>query len=161
MGFLNFIFRGKKPLALENEPEFPPELLRQRLPLGPNCERLACWYLESKGMKCLGKNVRSRVKKMWGPVSGELDLVMEIPDPSRTLVFVEVRSRARNWDEFGLPSQSIGYRKQQRVCHAARGWLLENQIPVNRPVRFDVVSIIWEENQRPKLWHAPNAFTWS
>ncbi len=160
MGLLNFIFRRKKSAYPDNAPTFPPELLRQRLPLGPNCEKIACWYLESQGMKCLMKNARSHAQKKRGPVSSELDLIMEIPDPARTLVFVEVRSREHNWKEFGRPSQSIGIRKKQKICHAAQNWLRENQIPLNRRIRFDVISIVWKENQLPKLWHAPDAFTW-
>lgn len=175
MGFLDFIFRKSSSArsgslsgsqdALSSLQEgllldFPPELLRQRLPLGPGCEKLACWYLESQGMKLLTKNARSHAGRLVGPVAGELDLIMETPDPKKTLVFVEVRSREDDWREFGLPAQSIGTRKKLRIRRAAQNWLRENKISLNRPIRFDVVSIVWKENQPPRLWYAPNAFSW-
>ncbi|MBO5438004.1 MAG: YraN family protein [Thermoguttaceae bacterium] len=140
---------------------FPEEVLRERLPLGQNCERITRWYLENHvGMKCIGQNVRTRRQTGSGNISGELDLIMEFPIPNSPVIFVEVRSRSQYWDRFGTPLQSISGRKQMKICHAARLWLQEKQIPMERPVRFDVVSVIWPPDEKPTLCHIPNAFTW-
>lgn len=80
---------------------------------------------------------------------GELDLVVRERDG--TLVFVEVRARAR--PEFGGAAASVGWRKQQRVLRAARHFLSTFLSPVLSPMvagaaretpmpacRFDVIA---------------------
>lgn len=153
-GFLNRFFPPRPQ-------QIPAELTAQRLPLGPNCERVARWFLETQhGMTCLGKNVKTHLSKTGGRVSGEIDLIMELNDENRTIVFVEVRSRAKNWDEFGTPLSAVSAAKRQDVCHAARLWLRENEIPESRPVRFDVVGVIWPENEEPQVLYCADAFPW-
>lgn len=148
-------------LASDDEISFPEELLRERLPLGPNSERLARWYLENHaGMKCVGQNVRLRIAHGRGRISGELDLIMELPEPDSPIIFVEVRSRSRYWDRFGTPVQSVDGRKRSRICQAARFWLQQNDFPLEQRVRFDIVSIIWPPDEKPSLCHLPDAFTW-
>lgn len=140
---------------------FPKELLSRREPLGECCEQLARWYLESTvGMRFIEKNARPQINGLRGSISGELDLVMEMPDANRTLVFVEVRSRADLWTFYGTPAQSISFKKKQKVCHAARCWLLQKKISALHPVRFDVISVVWPPDQEPQISYFPNAFSW-
>jgi len=54
-----------------------------------------------------------------------------------TLVFVEVRKRARS--DFGGAAASIGHVKQRRIVFAARHFLMRMASPP--PCRFDVVSV--------------------
>ena len=72
-----------------------------------------------------------------GPRSrgGEIDLILRNRDG--TLVFVEVRCRARN--SHGGAAASIGAAKQQRIVFAARHYL-QGLISLP-PCRFDVVAI--------------------
>ena len=111
-GFLNRFFRPR-PLQI------PAELTAQRLPLGPNCERVARWFLETQhSMTCLEQNAKTHLSKTGGRVSGEIDLIMVLNDERQTIVFVEVRSRAKNWDEFGTPLSAISAAK--RLTSATR-----------------------------------------
>jgi len=139
----------------------PPELTVKRLPLGPNCERIAKWFLETRfGMTCLGQNERTHLGKSLGGVSGEIDLIMRMNDGAQTIVFVEVRSRTQNWNVYGTPLSAISAPKRQKVCHAAKNWLNENHISLGQPVRFDVVGVIWPEGEEPQILYCPNAFKW-
>lgn len=70
-----------------------------------------------------------------GRGGGEIDLIVR--DRQGTMVFVEVRSRARN--DHGGALASIGAAKRQRIMFAARCYLSRmTQLP---PCRFDVVVV--------------------
>lgn len=71
-----------------------------------------------------------------GRGGGEVDLIMQEPS-SKTLVFVEVRQRAKR--EHGGAAASVGVFKQRRIIFAARHYLL--RLMQTPPCRFDVVSI--------------------
>ena len=109
-------------------------------------EALAAKYLHKKRYKIIATNYRSRF--------GEIDLIVA---DRKFLVFVEVK--LRKTDNFAKAQEFVDRRKQEKLRSAAALYISQKELDC--PVRFDVVSIIWEENQRPKLWHAPNAFTWS
>jgi putative endonuclease len=83
----------------------------QRRAIGARFEAHALAFLRREGLELVARNVHCR--------GGELDLVMRERDG--TLVFVEVRARAR--PEFGGAAASVGWRKQQRVLRAARYFL--------------------------------------
>jgi len=65
---------------------------------------------------------------------GEIDLVM---DERGTLVFVEVRKRAKS--QFGGAAASVTSAKQRRLIIAAQVYLKRYKMPP--PCRFDVVAI--------------------
>ena len=96
------------------------------LTLGRRGEQAAARYLRRRGYKILSHSDRSR--------PGELDLVAR---DGRTLVFVEVRSRAR--DDFGGAGASISAGKRRRIVYAARHFLRRYQTPP--PCRFDAVLL--------------------
>ncbi|MCP3728403.1 YraN family protein [Paraburkholderia sp. CNPSo 3272] len=83
----------------------------KRRATGARFEAHALAFLRRESLALVARNVNCR--------GGELDLVMRERDG--TLVFVEVRARAR--PEFGGAAASVGWRKQQRVLRAARYFL--------------------------------------
>jgi len=97
---------------------------------GAAAEDLALAHLQGAGLRLVARNYRTP-----GRGGGEIDLVMREPDG--TLVFVEVRARARA--DKGGAAASVGSTKQRRIVFAARHYLL--RLPVPPPCRFDVVAI--------------------
>lgn len=80
-----------------------------------------------------------RVARGPGARGAEVDLIMR--DTDGTLVFVEVRQRARG--DHGGAAASIGRGKQQRCILGARHYLMSlREWP---PCRFDVVAIDGDE----------------
>lgn len=79
---------------------------------GDGHEDAALRLLKAQGLVLLARNLWTRM--------GEIDLVMRDGD---TLVFVEVRARART--RFGGAAASIGHDKQARLARAAAQWLPE------------------------------------
>ena len=100
---------------------------------GTTEERLAADFYEASGYTVLQKNYRRK--------TGEIDLIVRSPE-SR-LVFCEVKYRKTR--KFGDPSEAVTKDKQARIFRTAQWYLKENRIPVNTPMRFDVVSITGNE----------------
>lgn len=106
----------------------------ERRATGARFEAHALAFLRRERLALVARNVHCR--------GGELDLVMRERDG--TLVFVEVRARARR--EFGGAAASVGWRKQQRVLRAARHFLAnwradgEGETRSLPACRFDVVA---------------------
>ena len=97
---------------------------------GDAAEDRALRYMQDQGLKVLQRNYRNP-----GRGGGEIDLIMQ--DADRTVVFVEVRHRARG--DHGGAASSVTWAKQQRIVFAARHYLL--RLPRMPACRFDVVSI--------------------
>lgn len=121
------------------------KLLNDRARLGRWSEKRCERFLTGKGLKTLTRNYRCKV--------GELDLVMVDTDGS--IVFVEVRSRA----EGGLvsPEATVTHAKRAHVNQAARWFLAAHKIE-DRPLRFDVITLILGRSGPPSIQHYPNAF---
>ena len=110
-------------------------------------ETLAATFLERRGFQILARNVHA------GGV--ELDLVARLPvgaDAVETIVFVEVRSRS-SVDQ-GQPSETVGRRKQARLCRGATAWLVERDLWEKTAVRFDVIGVVWAANGPTVQWLA-------
>ncbi len=102
------------------------KLKKSRQILGQEGEKLALHYLNSQGLIWIESNFRRPF--------GEIDLIMQ---DKKTLVFVEVRSRAKS--QYGGAAASITHSKQRRLTLAAQAYLQRfKSIP---PCRFDVVAI--------------------
>lgn len=113
--------------------------------LGDRGERMACRYLRRQGLKILARQCASRY--------GEIDLIALEGD---TVVFVEVKTR--HSADAGLPFEAVTRHKQHRLTRAALAFL-KKQGWLERPARFDVVSILWpEQGGRPEVHHYRNAF---
>lgn len=103
---------------------------------GDNAEQLVADRLSASGWTILGRNVH--VGRY------ELDLVAMDPGPPQMLVAVEVRWRTDRG--FGLPEESVDWRKRRRVRAAAYGLLERGALPDGSalprlPLRFDLVVV--------------------
>ncbi len=107
----------------------------------------AARFLTRSGYAILDKNVRTR--------AGEIDLVAK---EGRTLVFVEVKTLR---ELVGDPPQAaVNTRKQNRLGKLANGYLKLKRIRPAPSCRFDVVSVILNEEGGVKaIRHIPNAFS--
>jgi putative endonuclease len=115
------------------------------LPLGLRGEIVASQHLQRIGYRVLERQLRGRF--------GELDLVAMDDD---VVVFVEVKTRTST--AAGHPTEAVTETKQRKITQSAleylkrRGWL-------GRRSRFDVVSIVWpDDDSDPELHHYRNAF---
>lgn len=109
------------------------------LETGAAGEERALAHLRRHGLTLVERNYR--VARGPSRRAGEVDLIMR--DDDGTLVFVEVRSRARA--SHGGAAGSVTGIKQRRVIYAAQHYLMRfNTLP---PCRFDVVSIEDDELQ--------------
>jgi putative endonuclease len=95
---------------------------------GERVEGAARAFLESRGLKVLAANFRTRF--------GELDLVLE---HGPAVVFAEVRYRRRT--DFGGAAASVDARKQAKLRAAAALYLGARPAARGRPCRFDVIAV--------------------
>jgi putative endonuclease len=114
-----------------------------RQQLGRRGEQLAVRFLTSLGYLIEQTNVRLPF--------GELDIVAREGD---TLCFVEVRSTTS--EAWGGPLASITTPKRRRIIRAARWYLTRCQAPSE--VRFDVVSVLWQDHAEPVVELLRGAF---
>jgi putative endonuclease len=112
--------------------------------LGRLGERLAADYLVEKGYHIIEMNYRSS--------HGEIDLIAGDGD---TLVFVEVRSKMSA--NFGLPIETIGTQKLDRVRKMAGEYLFKKS-PSFRKSRIDVIGILFKEYEDPEIHHLSSIY---
>jgi putative endonuclease len=105
------------------------------------CEK----FLKRKGLKMLTRNFSCK--------TGEIDLIMV--DCDRTLVFVEVKTRAN--EDFSPSESAVTRAKKTRMLRTVRYFLATNEIE-DRPFRFDVVTIVLGEKGPAQIRHYKNAF---
>ena len=107
-------------------------------------ESLAARFLRKKGYKVIRRNSRSPI--------GEIDLIMRDGD---AVVFVEVKTRtSRKWGE---PEEAVTREKQRKICREAMRFATRHRLG-ERPLRFDVVAVLLEENRDPEIRHYEAAF---
>ncbi len=117
----------------------------RRKKLGRLGEEAAVAYLVQKGYRILCRNYRCAL--------GEIDLVAA---EGSTLIFVEVRSRSS--EDFGLPEESITWRKKRRLRQLA-SYFLASCGGHRGPVRFDVLAIRYAaDGSIAAINHIVNAF---
>lgn len=113
---------------------------------GRKAEDHAEGFLRRSGYRILGRNVRARF--------GEIDLVAQ---EGGVLCFVEIRSRSG--ERFGWPEESVTWPKRRRLLQLARWYLQKNRLE-EKPVRFDVLSIVTGPGGLPARTRLiKNAFT--
>lgn len=116
-----------------------------RKSLGQRGEDAAARFLKKSGLRIVERGHDSPL--------GELDI---IAIDGRTVVFVEVKTRASN--DAGHPTEAIDATKQRRMTHAALAYLKSKRL-LNCAARFDVVAVNWPADCRsPAIEHFPNAF---
>lgn len=117
-------------------------------------EELAARYLQEHGFVLISRNYR--VGRL-----GELDLVA-LAEDGCSLCFVEVKTRTG--DTHGSPAEAVTRDKQRRIRRMAQVFLQERSAMENgngrdRPVRFDVVEVLLDREQRTaRVHHIPQAF---
>ncbi|MBF6628157.1 MAG: YraN family protein [Proteiniphilum sp.] len=110
--------------------------------LGWKGEDAAVKFLESKGHRIIERN--------WTFLGYEVDVVTEHDE---YIVFVEVKTRASA--EWGNPEDFVGKQRMRRMIAAANHYLIMHRI--DKPARFDIVSILWNDRQF-ELEHIEDAF---
>jgi putative endonuclease len=99
-----------------------------RLQRGEAAELLAANYLQVRGLKILGRNLRCK--------AGELDLVCLDRD---VLAIVEVRQRESS--QFGGALASVTGAKQRKIIGAARFFMQREPHWRDLSIRFDVLAV--------------------
>ena len=117
---------------------------RSKDQLGRAGEEEAVFFLEDNGYRVLQRNVQLG--------NGEIDIVAAV---GRTLVFFEVKTRRT--DDFGEPFEAVKIKKMQRMVALANQFLKLYRL-VGIPVRFDVLDIMWPEDETPRITHHREAF---
>jgi putative endonuclease len=117
---------------------------RRRIELGLTGEDLASKYLLQKGYKILARNFKSKL--------GEIDIIAK---DKHTICFVEVRTRSNS--EKGFPQESITKSKQRKLFRVALGYLKIKDW-MNKPARFDIVSVLQSKQDNPEIDLIKNAF---
>jgi putative endonuclease len=113
--------------------------------LGNEGERLAARYLRRLGYKILARRYRTAM--------GEIDLIAR---DGACIVFVEVKTRRS--DVAGQPHEAVDAYKQAQLTRLALAFLKRYRL-LEKPARFDVVSIVWEgTGADPQIVHYRNAF---
>ena len=111
--------------------------------LGKKGEAQALEFLKKKGYKELAMN--------WRIDPYEVDLIMIDHD---YLVFIEVKTRST--DAFGNPLDAVNPRKRQKLIRAAHLFIVLHNYSLEP--RFDVISIVEQENASTKIFHFEEAF---
>lgn len=92
-------------------------------------EQMAVNYLKQKGYVIVEKNYRCRI--------GEIDIIAR---HKGYLVFIEVKYRKNLYS--GMPAEAVNDKKQRVISKVARWYMMQQRIPIDEPVRFDIVSIL-------------------
>ena len=76
----------------------------------------------------------------------------------RMLTFVEVKTRTN--DERGRPALAVTAAKEQLVLRGARAWLkmLDQTQTISIPRRCDIVEVLLQEGQKPRVTVLEGAF---
>lgn len=111
---------------------------------GRQGEDLAAAYLLEQGYVIMARNYRTRY--------GELDLVC---NKDGVLVIIEVKTR---WgDKYGCGAQAVIPSKIRRIRRLALEFLA-GQEQWWEEIRFDVISILWHDEQHHQIDHIQAAF---
>ncbi len=111
--------------------------------LGKYGEQLAKTYLEERGYEILDEN--------WEYEHAEIDLIAYL---NHIIIFVEVKTRSSI--SFGLPEDFVNKGKRQLMANAADEYIeLMNH---EGEVRFDIISVLFKNNNRYTINHIEDAF---
>ena len=116
-----------------------------RAATGRTGESLVAALLEERGFSILERN--ARVGRL------ELDVIAK---RGMLLVFVEVRTRTS--DLYGGAEETIDRAKQQRIRHAAAGWVKANPDHRRCKIRFDAAGVLLKRGREPVVDYYPDAF---
>ena len=130
----------------------PRDKSPRRAALGARGEALARRFLRRRGLKILAENYRCP--------AGEVDLIAldratRAELGAETIAFVEVKTRRS--DQYAEPQAAVTARKRRQIERAAR-YYLDTHEAAEFNARFDVVSIVLGDGQKPRIDHVPDAF---
>lgn len=111
--------------------------------LGRMGEALAKTHLENAGYEIIDEN--------WTYGKAEIDLIAY---HQKTIIFIEVKTRSGNG--FGEPEDFVDNRKQKLLAEAADEYiyLMNHQ----GEVRFDIIAILFNHQNKHTLKHIEDAF---
>ena len=91
----------------------------------------------------------------WRPPRGhrDLDIIAYTPD-RRVIVFIEVKTRSRR--QAMLPEDAVDRKKILNLQHAANQYI--KMFNIKEEIRFDIISIIGDENRVKSYEHIVDAF---
>jgi putative endonuclease len=112
--------------------------------IGRYGEGLATTWLKKKGYTIIARNYRKPF--------GEVDIIARDRD---CLVFIEVKTRRSR--QFGTPAEAVTFKKQQQISKVA-GEYLSRTGNLDNQCRFDIISIVLDDNQPPVIDQIVNAF---
>lgn len=112
--------------------------------LGQRGELIATAYLEREGYRILERNYRAG--------RCEIDIIAFHDD---TLVFIEVKTRGSLL--FGHPVLSVTPLKKKRIMDVARSFMIHRSLH-DRPVRFDVITVLVTRSGESSIEHFEDAF---
>jgi len=118
--------------------------LEPRHHTGRSGEKEASRFLRRKGHRIIARN--------YDCPAGEVDL---ITTDGPTIVFVEVKSRT---DESSKDADHIVTSIQRERLIRAAQYFTRRADPLNRPIRFDVVTVYFSPKGAVLLEHFENAF---
>ncbi len=116
--------------------------------IGELGEKVAAQYLAAKGFRVLWRN-------FVGMGGGEIDIVLR---DGQTLVFCEVKARTSM--KWGRPADAVDSDKKRYLSVGAQKWLKMLGLP-KIAFRFDIVEIVFVENESPRINHIEGAFVLS
>lgn len=102
-------------------------LRRRRDAHGRRAERRCVWFLRFRGYRVLDRRARTPC--------GEIDIVAR---RGRTVVFVEVKARARAAEA----AESVTPRQRRRIERAARHYIAHHRWLTRLQPRFDVMLVV-------------------
>lgn len=112
--------------------------------LGTLGEQYAAKYLQCKHYRILKMNFNCKY--------GEIDIIAE---NKGIIIFVEVKTRKSK--NYGRGMEAVNFVKQQKIRKVALYYLKENPGYFDG-IRFDVIDIILNSNNKFKIEHIENAF---
>jgi len=117
--------------------------MAQHNDLGRKGELMAKQHLELNGYEILEEN--------WSHGKAEIDLIAY---KDKVIIFTEVKTRSGN--AFGEPEDFVDNRKQRLLAGAANEYvyLMNHQ----GEVRFDIIAILFKNEENYKLNHIQDAF---
>lgn len=119
--------------------------MKEARTLGRSGEDLAAAYLRRKKFRIICRGFRFH--------KGEIDIIAR--DRDGTIVFIEVKTRRRT--DFGGPEEAVTLSKQGQIRRLAEAYLALNDLTGAR-CRFDVLALVWDEEQGPRIRHIRDAF---
>jgi putative endonuclease len=111
--------------------------------LGKQGEKLAVNFLEQKGYEILDEN--------WVHGKAEVDIIAYL---NKQIIFVEVKTRSSTY--FGQPEDFVSLAKQKQMELAAAEYIeLMNH---SGEIRFDIISVIFDQKENYTINHIEDAF---